>query len=377
MEMYCFVLILLFYNRQSRKTFATNHIYNCPFLQNLFERQFSFVQFATFLQFAVDIALLMVYNIFTLHKGNSTMKQSTFATFDGKSIALYVWDDVASPKGVVKICHGMAEHAKRYDEFAQHLNKHGYVVVATDNRGHGLSAKQNSLGFEDGEMFANDAHDQIDICAQLKAQHNLPVFLFGHSYGSFVTQSVVCQPNNLDGFVLCGSNYMKGISFKLCHAIAKWMCKHKGGNHPAQLIANLSFGMYEKKFPGKNAWLNRDADQVALYNNDELCGFVCSANFYRCFMKGVSDLYGKKSASGVDKRKPILLVAGSDDPVGNYGKGVQKLCKFYAKTVGVQKVATTLYPGARHEILNEPLCKADVFQQVCNYLDGCLSKTSR
>ena len=116
--MYCFVLILLFYNRQSRKTFATNHIYNCPFLQNLFERQFSFVQFATFLQFAVDIALLMVYNIFTLHKGNSTMKQSTFATFDGKSIALYVWDDVASPKGVVKICHGMAEHAKRYDEFA-------------------------------------------------------------------------------------------------------------------------------------------------------------------------------------------------------------------------------------------------------------------
>ncbi len=302
------------------------------------------------------------------------MKQSTFATFDGKTIALYVWDDVAFPKAVVKICHGMAEHAQRYSRFAQHLNKQGYLVVATDNRGHGLSAEKNSLGFEDGDMFASDVQDQIDICETLKRQHDLPVFLFGHSYGSFVSQSVIAQPNNIDGFVLCGSNYMKGISFSMCHLIAKWMCKHKGGRRPAQLIASLSFGMYEKKFPGKNAWLNRDAEQVALYNKDDLCGFVCSANFYRSFMKGVGTLYGKQSKSGVCKNKPILLVAGSDDPVGNYGKGVQKLCKFYSKTVGVQKVEMTLYQGARHEILNEPLCKADVFQQVCNYLDGCLKQ---
>ena len=63
-----------------------------------------------------------------------------------------------------------------------------------------------------------------------------------------------------------------------------------------------------------------------------------------------------------------MLVAGSEDPVGNYSKGVKKLAKFYENTVGVTDVTTCLYDGARHEILNE-INKNDVYADIADWLD--------
>ena len=146
------------------------------------------------------------------------------------------------------------------------------------------------------------------------------------------------------------------------------MCRHKGGRYPAQTIVNLSFKQYEKKIPGKNAWLNRDEAEVKKYNEDEFCRFVCSANFYRTFMAGIKKLYKKEYFRQIDLEKPVLIVAGDNDPVGEYGKGIRKLNKFYTDKVGVKDVTVKLYEGARHEILNET-CKAEVYEDVALWLD--------
>ena len=304
-------------------------------------------------------------------QGGVGMNLSRFASHDGKEVQLYVWDNVKNPKAVVKIAHGMAEHSARYDDFAQFLNSNGYVVVMNDHRGHGLTAEKDSLGYEEGDMWTNNVKDQLTILDYCRDKWKLPLIMMGHSYGSFITQAVIEENPDVVGFIVCGSNYMKSPSFTLCKVIAQNMCKHKGGRYPAQLIVNLSFKMYEKKFPGENAWLNRDEAEVKKYNDDPMNGFVCSANFYRSFMKGIETLYKKEYYSHIDVNKPLLLIAGGDDPVGGYGKGVKKLDNFYRSTVGVSDVTLQLYDGARHEILNER-CKGDVYNDVITWIERCL-----
>ncbi len=297
------------------------------------------------------------------------MKLTRFVSHDQREVQLYVWDDVSKPKGVVKLAHGMAEHSARYDTFAGFLNANGYIVVMNDHRGHGLTAAKDSLGYEEGDMFGNNVRDQLAILDYCREKYGLPLYLMGHSYGSFVTQAVIEAHPNVNGFILCGSNYIKGASFTACGVIARSMCRHKGGRYPAELIVKLSFKSYEKKFGGNNSWLNRDEKEVAKYNSDEQCGFTCSANFYRSFMAGISKLYSKESYSTINADTPILLIAGGDDPVGNYGKGVTKLAKFYTDKVGVKDVTLHLYEGARHEILNE-INKTEVFADVLKWLDA-------
>lgn len=296
------------------------------------------------------------------------MKLTRFTSHDGKEVQLYTWDEVDHPKATLKIAHGMAEHSARYDAFARFLNTHGYIVVMNDHRGHGLTADKDSLGYEEGDMFGNNVGDQLAILDYCRNKYALPLYMMGHSYGSFVTQAVIERHPEVNGYILCGSNYIKGPSFTACGVIARGMCRNRGGRYPAELIAKLSFGAYEKKFSGHNAWLNRDADEVAKYNSDESCGFTCSANFYRSFMEGVAKLYAKEQYSVIDVDTPILLIAGGDDPVGNYGKGVRKLEKFYSEKVGVRDVTAHIYDGARHEILNE-INKAEVYDDVLAWLD--------
>lgn len=297
------------------------------------------------------------------------MKQSRFVSHDGKEVELYVWDDVQSPKGVVKIAHGMAEHSARYDEFAKFLNANGFVVVMNDHRGHGLSTDKMSLGYEEGDMWENNVLDQLAVLDYCKEKYpTLPRFMMGHSYGSFINQAVIERRPDVNGFILCGSCYMSGASYRLCYAIARNMCRNRGGRYPAELLANLSFGMYERKIPGKNNWLNRDEKEVALYNADEMCGFVCSANFYRTFMLGIRQLYKKEFYGNIDVEKPILIISGSNDPVGDYSKGVQKLSKFYTEKVGCTDVEMRLYKDARHEILKEQN-KQEVFDDVLRWLN--------
>ncbi len=300
------------------------------------------------------------------------MQQSQYVSHDGKQIELYVWDQVKNAKAVIKIAHGMAEHSARYDDFAKYLNSKGYIVVMNDHRGHGLTAEPDSLGYEQGDMWSNNVNDQLVLIDYCKEKYGLPVFMMGHSYGSFITQAVMEHAPDVAGFVLCGSNFMKDFSFTACKIIARGMCRHKGGRYPAQLIVNLSFKMYEKKFPGNSAWLNRDADEVKKYNQDPMCGYVCSANFYRSFMEGIAPLYKKDNYRRLDVEKPLLIIAGDQDPVGGYGKGVNKLEKFYVKKACMQHVTKHLYDGARHEILNEPLCKMQVYQDVVDWMESIL-----
>lgn len=272
-----------------------------------------------------------------------------FESFDGKKIFVHEWLDVAEPKGFVQIVHGMTEHGARYAEFAKYLNEHGYLVAADDHRGHGYT-DPDSLGYSNCDnMFFDTVKDEGALTDHYKAKYpDLKFFIFGFSYGSFLTQCYISKyGDKVDGAVIGGSNKKKDFEVYLGAVAAG------GGNQkkPAKFIEEQSFGKWAKKFKDRE-WLSADAENNAAYHADKFCGFICSRKFYADMFKGLKSLYTKKYAKGLRKDMPLLLVSGAQDPVGNMGKGVKKLFKYYKKA-GMKNVKMVLFEGSRHEFLNE------------------------
>ena len=294
--------------------------------------------------------------------------QGFFESFDKTKIHYYKWDEVDKPKGVVQIIHGMAEYAGRYENFAKYLNSVGYIVFADDHRAHGETAPDESkIGKYDGEnLFFDTLKDELFISKKLKEEYNLPLFVFGHSYGSFLTQVYIQNSNIYDKAIICGSALMKGrVDVKLGLLIAKLTKAFKGKDANAKLIEKINFGGYNKKFK-EGVWLNSVKEEAEKYYADKFCGKSFSAKFYVDFFGAFSKIYKKKNLLKIDKTKPIFIIAGNDDPVGSMGKSVTKLYNFYKK-LGLDAYVK-LYSGARHEILNEKI-KNEVYEDIREFLE--------
>lgn len=299
------------------------------------------------------------------------MKREDFTARDGKVIKLAVWDEVNQPKAVVQLVHGMAEHIARYDDFACFLNKNGYIVLGDDHRAHGLT-DENALGLAgEGDLFEKTVQDERDITDMIIGRFGLPVILFGHSYGSFLTQRYLSyDPSKLAGCVLCGSALMKGAAVNLGYKIAKGRYPKKM-NEAGKTFAKLTFESYDRKFgEGLGGWLNRDAEAVGRYNVDPLCNFTCSNGFYYWFFKGLKAIV-KADHAGLKPDFDLMIISGADDCVGGRGKLVKKLRARYEK-LGL-KPRFKLYDGARHEILNE-INKEEVYNDCLNFFDTVISK---
>lgn len=311
----------------------------------------------------LEIFICVCYNLFILIRRESAkgvnMKTEKFKSFDGTVLQCYLWDDVRSPKGVVQIAHGMAEHARRYDGFANYLNKNGYIVFADDHRAHGITSAKASAkgvkGYHKGNIYFDTVQDEVAITKHLKERYGLPVVYLGHSYGSMVGQRYIQESKDHTAAVLCGSAMMKGATLSMGAAISNVQYKLLGGEKTAKLLDKLSFGAYNRPFKKEKngfAWLSRDKENVKKYCLDEQCGYVMSIAFFKFFLNGLKESYKSENLKKIDLNKPIAIFSGDKDPVGGNGKLVNKLYEQY-KDLGVKDVTCKLYPDARHEILNE------------------------
>lgn len=286
------------------------------------------------------------------------MKNEKFHSFDDTVIQCYLWDAVRNPKGVVQISHGMAEHARRYDDFANYLNQNGYIVYADDHRAHGAtSTKQSSngvKGYHKGNIYLDTMKDECAITHMLKERYGLPVIYLGHSYGSMIGQRYLEECKEHDGVILSGSAMMKGAILSGGCAVSNLQYALHGGEKTANLLDKMSFGSYNKPFKGETefAWLSRDKETVRKYIFDEQCGYVMSIAFFKFFLNGLKESYKKENLAKIDINKPIAIFSGDKDPVGGNGKLVTKLYEQY-KNLGVKNLSVKLYENARHEILNE------------------------
>lgn len=303
------------------------------------------------------------------------MKEFNFTGFNDYPINLAVWDQVEGEiKGVVQILHGMVEHIKRYDEFARFLNAHGYVVLGDDHRAHGVTAQGNLGVVPDGDCFADTVEDAILIGKYARETYKVPLLVFGHSYGSFLTQRYIQKCGEMKAVVLCGSACMDIPDVKAGLCVAKMQAALFGEKKKANLIRKMSFGPYNNAFKEEkkeNAWLTRDDVRREAYNADPMCNYTMSIGFYTSFFSALSKLYSPEALSGISKDLPVFIISGDRDPVGGMGKLINRLYEVY-KDNGLSHVEVKLYPEARHELLNE-LCREEVMGDVLAFYDGVLN----
>ena len=275
-------------------------------------------------------------------------------------------------RAVLQIAHGMAEHLERYEKFASYLCDLGIAVYINDHLGHGSSISSASeLGFFGAkEGWKNFVEDCRKLTAVAKAENpGVPVIFFGHSMGSFVARAYTYMyPQEVKAAVYCGTaapNPASGVGAGLSTLIAKV----KGDHHRSKLIDKIAFGTYNSKFEKRTAfdWLTRDNNEVDKYVADDLCGFLFTANGYRDLMQLLGFVSSKEWFNGLDKQLPVLVIAGDMDPVGGYGKGIDTVCEKLARA-GKNNLTKILYPGARHEILNEKACFDAVVKDVADFV---------
>lgn len=298
----------------------------------------------------------------------------SFISNDGIEIYCYKWDaHTDNVKGVVQIAHGMAEHASRYEAFAKKLNESGYTVYANDHRGHGKSALSTELqGYlGEGRAFERLVDDMARLSEIIHRENpDKQLFLFAHSMGSFASRRyIMAYPEKIDGLILSGSNGKQGFVLSIGQIIAKIQRKIIGDKRPSNILNALAFGSYNAKFmPNRTLfdWLSTCDEAVDKYMEDQYCGAVFPASFFDEFFSTLKFIENKKNFHLIPKKLPILIVSGTDDPVGEMGKGVKRLYNHY-KENGVEKLEMKLYEKCRHEIVNDS-CREELFKDVLAFL---------
>jgi len=306
------------------------------------------------------------------------MQASTFTveTPDGVSLRVYRWLPDGSPKAVVQIAHGLAEHAARYARVAEALIGAGYAAYADDHRGHGGTARiPADLGWFAGrDGWALCIEDLWRLNRRIAADHpGLPVVLMGHSLGSFMTQDFITRHGEgLAGAVLSASNGKPPPIAPIGLLLARLERLRLGPRGKSRLMQALFFGAFNKPFqPARTPfdWLSRDNAEVDKYVADPLCGFESTVQLYVDVLEALRDVARPARQSGIPKALPIYIFNGSRDPVGD---NVGQLLEAY-RAAGLRHVTHKVYPEGRHESLNE-INRDEVTRDLITWLDATVVK---
>ena len=264
----------------------------------------------------------------------------------------------SGPDAVLVIHHGMAEHRKRYEAFISFLCDHGTAVYMHDMANHGASntAMEDTGWFGEKNGWKRLIEDYRTVVKRAAEENpGKKLIVMGHSMGSFLCRLYTAQypEDGFSGAIYMGTggaNAAAGAGILTAKAIAAV----KGKQYKSALLNRMAFGTYNKRFEGRTDfdWLTRDEAVVDRYIADPYCGYLFT-------VQGMEDLIRANAASNekgwypkVPKDLPILLVSGEEDPVGDYGNGVKSVAD-QLEASGHTKVTLKLYPGCRHEVLNE------------------------
>ncbi len=283
--------------------------------------------------------------------------------FNNLPLCTYVFDKVENPKAVVVIVHGMQEHALRYASFAKFLNKHGFVVVASDSRGHGRTMQsKDDYGRGEKDIFSETVKDQQCILDYAKTQFNLPIYLLGHSYGSMILQKLIQVCPLIEKAVICGTTNGDSFAFKSGSVALSVLLPFKQKDKRGGIEEKLCIKSFEKKFENGN-WLSRNEESFAAYCADPLCGGSFPFSFYYSLIKNM-----RKVNRGINKvhNKNIFFIAGGADPLSSGGKEVEKLFKKFLKNNINARLK--IYSDARHELLNE-INNKEVYEDVLKFFE--------
>lgn len=285
--------------------------------------------------------------------------EAYFRSTDGESmIRTLIWkDNDRDPIGVFQIAHGLTDHMDRYDRFARFLAENGYVVCGNDHIGHGKAAetmgKLGDFGKPDTDIrMVDDMHKLRNIMSNRYPE--LPYFLFGHSMGSFLARIYAANFGyELSGLILCGTtqvNSKLSVLQEYVYPFGEMIDPEKYSTTGADLLGKLTAKFYYKE-DDENAWLTISRENREEADADPYFGFPITNSSAMIVAKLLFRCCSEECILSLPMELPVLLVSGAKDPIGFFGRGVISLCDKLEEN-GVN-TDIQLYPGLRHEILNE------------------------
>ena len=277
------------------------------------------------------------------------------------------------PRAIVQIIHGIAEYIDRYDEFMSFLADNGIIAVGTDHLGHGKSIESEEqtgfFAYENGWDYAVRDEEVLRL-AMHENYPELPIIVFGHSMGSFMARTLLIRyPDAFNAAIISGTGNQGSALVNGGLFMGNLVTGLKGAHHYSKFLNNLAFGSYNKIYENPKTeydWLSRDEANVQKYIDDPLCGFIPTCSLFRDMMTGVKFITNKKNLTAMNKDIPVYFTSGDMDPVGECGKGVQKAYNNFLEA-GMKDVSIKLYPGGRHEMLNE-INKDEAYSDILTWL---------
>lgn len=293
-------------------------------------------------------------------------------------IRALIWkEEELTPIGVVQLAHGMAEHIGRYDDFARFLASNGFVVCGNDHLGHGKSVNDASeLGFfaeKNGHIrIVDDMHILTKIMK--KKYPDIPYFLFGHSMGSLCSRVYTTHfGSELSGAIYCGTAELPAVAGVL-QPIVDALCEKFDPHTKIDALGDLFNKIQSLTVKDRKSdldWISRSVENQKNYAADELCGFAFSIGAYRDLFALANESSSRIWASSVPADLPVLIISGSNDPVGMNGRGIRAVADNLV--LAGREPTVILYPGDRHEILNEE-DNERVYNDVLSWLNSIYIK---
>ncbi|MCG8567850.1 MAG: lysophospholipase, partial [Desulfobacterales bacterium] len=264
------------------------------------------------------------------------MKLSEIRGKDGERVFIHNWG-IARCRAQLIIAHGMGEHGGRYRELATHLNGQGISVYAPDHRGHGLTGERaGQMGhFASRNGWDRVVDDLLVLCRKiLEDDGETPVFLMGHSMGSFLARDFASRHGRrLKGLILSGTAHKRMdalAGFLLTRCLSLFASPLKSGG----MLTRMTLGKFNGQFaPNRTEydWLSRDPDHVDAYVADPHCGIDFTLGFYRDLFTGLQRITHPAAFRNTPDDLPLLCFAGDEDPVGERGAGVRRAAQCYER----------------------------------------------
>lgn len=281
------------------------------------------------------------------------------------------WIPEIETRAILQIAHGMFEYIDRYDYFARFMAENGILVAGNDHLGHGASVliEEDRGFFSEGDGNMAVIKDMRNLREMLKEEYEVPYFILGHSMGSFLVRQYVSIYHDMDGALIMGTGYPPYAKVMYGMIISRLLATFKGWRYRSRYIHKLAVeknNTYFEPSRTRSDWLTRDEKVVDAYINDKRINFIFTLNAFYYMFKGMLYSYDKGYLDKIPESLPLILLSGEKDPLGNFGKDVEKLYAVYKTKL--TDVTMKLYKDYRHEILNE-LDKDKVNKDILSWIN--------
>ena len=270
------------------------------------------------------------------------------------------WIPEGEPIAIVQIIHGMQEYIDRFDEFANYLAEKGIIVIGNDHLGHGGSVgEKGTYGYfcknDPATVLVRDAHRLKKMTQE--EYPGIPCLILGHSFGSFVAREYITRyGTGIKGAIIQGTAFMPNGTVKSLGGLVNFLSVLMGEKYRSTMVNNMAFKNYTKRIDNPRTpfdWLSHNESSIDKYIADPACNFVFTLNGFKTMAELLKRVQDTDKMEDIPKDLHILITAGKEDPVGNYGEGPEKLYNIYKNDLQIKDVELKLYDGLRHELQQE------------------------